>query len=376
MYISKRKLIILIILIIILIFINGMVFGLSLKNKNTNLPKIPASTHQDYGISKISDAAQRAFPAVVHVSSTVKITPTKVFQKFNRKINSLGSGIIMSKDGYILTNGHVVKDFNEVVIELYDKNTYIAKVIGVDKKSDIAILKINTKKTLPYLGFADSSKQKLGNIVIAVGNPFGLGNTVTMGIISAIELSEVGLFDYEDFIQTDAAINPGNSGGALVNLNGELIGINTAIISQNGGFQGVGFAIPSNLAKKISYELIAKGKVERGWIGVAIQELDYITMKKNKLEIPEGVVVVDVVSKSPAWVAGLAAGDVITKINGKNIKDKGHLRNIVADCKINHIIDIEVLRNGEKKLLHVQIEDIPENLNFKNLKQFKIPAKG
>ncbi len=235
----------------------------------------------------------------------------------------------MNKDGYILTNNHVVKDADDIRVRLSDKREFKGKVIGTDPKSDVAVVKIDAHD-LPYLRVADSDKLQVGETVIAVGNPFGLSQTVTSGIVSAIGRSNVGISDYEDFIQTDAAINPGNSGGALINVRGELVGINTAIFSTSGGYQGVGFAIPSNMAKSIMDSLISKGKVVRGWLGVSIQPVTAEIVKQFKLKDEKGALIGDVVEGSPAEKAGLQRGDVITEMNGKEVLDPSSLRNSVA----------------------------------------------
>ena len=224
----------------------------------------------------------------------------------------VGSGVIVSSDGYIITNNHVVDGMDELTVSLPDKRTFKAKVVGTDPKTDVAIIKIDAAN-LPVLEWGDASQLQVGEMVLAVGNPFGLSQTVTMGIISAVGRANVGIVDYEDFIQTDAAINPGNSGGALVNLKGELIGINTAIFSQSGGYMGIGFAVPSNMAKHVMHDLIKHGKVVRGWIGVSIQEVTADLAKEFGAEEPSGALVADVMDDSPASKAKLERGDIITE---------------------------------------------------------------
>src|SRR5256885_16170393 len=247
------------------------------------------------------------------------------------KERSLGSGVIVTKDGYILTNNHVVDGADEIkVARDKDKRQFTAKVIGRDPRTDIAVLKIDAKD-LPFITFADSDKLEVGDVVLALGNPFGIGQTVTMGIVSATGRGGMGIEDYEDFIQTDAAINPGNSGGALVDAEGRLIGLNTAILSRSGGSQGVGFAIPANLARSVMDQLIEKGKVERGFLGVGIQDLTpELARQFNVPDNASGALVGEVTEKSAAAEAGLKSGDVITELNGTPVKDSRNLRLMVG----------------------------------------------
>ena len=225
----------------------------------------------------------------------------------------LGSGVIVTQDGYIITNNHVVEGADELNVSFPDKRTFKAKVIGTDPKTDVAVIKIDASN-LPALPWGDASQLEVGEMVLAVGNPFGLSQTVTMGIISAIGRANVGIVDYEDFIQTDAAINPGNSGGALVNLKGELIGINTAIFSRSGGYMGIGFAIPSTMAKSVMQSLIKHGKVIRGWLGVSIQDVTPDLAKEFGATENTGALVGDVMEDSPASKANLERGDIITAL--------------------------------------------------------------
>ena len=223
------------------------------------------------------------------------------------KEQSLGSGVIVSPDGYIITNNHVVEQADEIRVTLFDKRSFKAKVIGADNKTDVAVVKIDADN-LYAVQWGDSDKLQVGEFVLAIGNPYGLSHTVTMGIISAVGRANVGIADYEDFIQTDAAINPGNSGGPLVNTKGELIGINTAIFSKSGGYQGIGFAVPSNMARLVMNQLIQKGKVTRGWLGVTIQEITPELSQKFGLEAAKGALVGDVAKGSPAEKSGLKEG--------------------------------------------------------------------
>src|SRR5260221_7002220 len=246
------------------------------------------------------------------------------------KEHGVGSGVIVSKDGYILTNNHVVDDADTIQVELNDGRHFTAKVIGRDPKTDVAVVKIDAKD-LPYITIADSDKIEVGDLCLAIGNPFGIGQTVTMGIISATGRANVESADgYEDFIQTDAAINPGNSGGALVDAEGRLIGINTAILSRSGGNQGIGFAVPINMARTVMESLITSGKVVRGYLGVGIQNVTPELADKFDLHGAHGALVGDMMPKGPAEKAGLKRGDVILNFNNKPVADSTHLRLQVA----------------------------------------------
>jgi serine protease Do len=264
----------------------------------------------------------------------------------------MGSGVIVTADGYIVTNSHVVKDADEINVNLSDKRSYKAKVVGADPESDIAVIKIDAKD-LPIATLGDSSKLRVGEIVLAVGNPFGLNRTVTSGIVSATGRTNMGIIDYEDFIQTDAAINPGNSGGPLVNIRAEVIGINTAIASRSGGYQGIGFAIPSSSAKLIVDELIKDGKVRRGLLGVNIQDLNESLAKSFGISSTEGALVSQVVPDSPAEKAGIKAGDIITKFNGEPVTGASHLKNMVGREKPGTATTLTVVR--DKKPFDVKV---------------------
>lgn len=272
--------------------------------------------------------------------------------------HGVGSGVIVTKDGYILTNNHVVDGANEVKVFLTDGREFTAKVIGRDPKSDIAVVKVSADN-LPVVALADSDKVEVGDVVLAVGNPFGVGQTVTKGIVSATDRSGMGIEDYENFIQTDAAINPGNSGGALVDINGRLIGINTAILSRSGGSQGVGFAVPSDTARSVMQSLITDGKVTRGYLGVMIQNVTPALAGEFKLKEAKGALVSEVSPDSPAAKAGFKDGDVVLTYNGKNVTDSQHLRLAVADTKPGQTVPVEVLRNGEKQALKVTLKPVP-----------------
>jgi len=317
------------------------------------------------------DAAEKAKGSVVHIAMgknnafqlRPKLSGINIYKPMQKSCRSLGSGVIVSPDGYILTNNHVVENFpGRIKVELAGNKIYEAKIVGRDPKTDLAVMKVEVEN-LTYLKFGDSDLVRVGDLVLAVGNPFGIGESVTMGIISALGRSNVGIVDYEDFIQTDAAINPGNSGGALINLEGELIGINTAILTRSGGYEGIGFAIPSKMAKRIYEEIKMNGKVERGWIGIAIQDIN------------DAVMVIDVVSGSPADISGIKREDILINVNGKPLRDKGQLRNIVASSGINSPVMFKIFRKGEILEIPVKISKLPEDMNFFDVKSFSFPAR-
>lgn len=278
-----------------------------------------------------------------------------------RRQSGMGSGVIVDKDGYILTNNHVIQEADEIKVKLADKREFKGKVIGTDPKTDIAVIKIDASN-LPVLPIGDSDKQMVGDTVIAIGNPFGLNQTVTSGIISAMGRANVGIADYEDFIQTDAAINPGNSGGALVNVKGELVGINTAIFSTSGGYQGIGFAIPSNMINNIMDTLIKKGKITRGWLGVSIQPATGELAKQFGLKDEKGALVGDVMEDSPADKAGLERGDVIVTYDGKDVEDPSGLRTMVAATAPGKDVPVKVLREGKPVTLKVTIAELTSEI--------------
>jgi serine protease Do len=272
----------------------------------------------------------------------------------------VASGVIITSDGFIITNNHVVKEASEVRVKLHDGREMTAKVIGTDESSDLALIKIDAKN-LPYLKMSDSSKLRLGEFVLAIGNPFGVGETVTMGIVSAKGRSNVGIVDYEDFIQTDAAINPGNSGGALVNIQGELVGINTAILSRSGGGEGIGFAVPSNMVRPIIEQIREHGSVRRGWLGVAIQDLTSALASGLEIQEEHGVVISDVLENGPGAKAGLKDGDVVLKLNGEPLSSASQLRNMVAMLGPGAKAKLTLSRKGETKEIEVKLEQKKEN---------------
>jgi serine protease Do len=277
-------------------------------------------------------------------------------------IHALGSGVIVSGDGYILTNNHVVKGADKLTVILHDKKKYTAKVVGTDPQTDVAVIKISAKG-LPEASLGNSDEVRVGQWVIAVGNPFQLMHTVTAGIISAKGRSSVNLADYEDFIQTDASINPGNSGGALADLDGNVIGINTAILSPSGGGNvGIGFAIPINMAKSVMNELIAKGKVTRGFVGIVLQDVDENLAKALKLKTTEGALVGDVTPGAPGDKAGIKRGDIITKFDGTKIENTEQLRNLVAEREPGTSVNITLIRDGKEMQVTVVLGERPADL--------------
>ena len=278
-----------------------------------------------------------------------------------RKERSLGSGVIVDPKGLIVTNNHVVSKADEIKVFLSDKREFKAKLIGTDAKTDLAVLRIETED-LPTIPWADSDKLEVGEFVLAVGNPFGLNQTVTMGIVSAVGRASMGIAEYEDFIQTDAAINPGNSGGALVNARGELVGINTAIFSQSGGNMGIGFAVPSNMARSILDQLVRSGKVVRGWLGVSIQELSPELASQFGVQDPKGVLVSDVLDESPAKRAGLERGDVIVEFDGKPVENPTQLRNAVAQTMVGKKATVKFIRDKRLRNAEVTIAEQPKTV--------------
>jgi serine protease Do len=325
-----------------------------------------------------SEIASAVSPAVVNISTT------KVFKRdteplfedpffdFFRpfhdlrmpkkwKEQSLGSGVIVSSDGYIITNNHVVEKSDEIKVTLLDKRMFKGRIVGADPKTDIAIVKIDAAN-LPTIPWGDSEKLQVGEFVLAIGNPYGLSHTVTMGIISAVGRANVGIADYEDFIQTDAAINPGNSGGPLVNIRGELIGINTAIFSRTGGYQGIGFAVPTNMVRPLMSQLIQKGKIIRGWLGVTIQEMTPEIAQKFGLEKSRGALVSDVTKGSPAEKAGILRGDIVIEFNRKEVKDVASLRNMVSQSKVGSDVLIKILRSGKEYTVRLVVAELPREV--------------
>jgi serine protease DegQ len=317
-------------------------------------------------VTSLREAAARATPSVVNIFTTketkvARIAPTNdpLFRRFFgnlfgesvQKASSLGSGVIVSTDGYILTANHVVEGADEIELALVDGRKVAARIVGVDPETDLAVLKAD-HKGLPAISFAPADKARVGDVVLAIGNPFGVGQTVTSGIVSALGRSQIGMNTYENFIQTDAAINPGNSGGALVDSNGHLIGINTAIFSRSGGNLGIGFAIPVSVARSIMDSIIATGTVTRGWMGIELQNV------AQELEPParagaHGVRVANVMPSGPAAQAGIRPGDLLTAIEGKPVVDTTSLLNTVAALKPGSQAALTLLR--ERSELKVKV---------------------
>jgi len=324
--------------------------------------------------------AKNVTPSVVNISTERIISEDSVrenpyhwffdddlFERFYNKPHGersqgLGSGVIISEKGYILTNYHVIRDADKLMVKLSDDRELEAEVVGTDDQTDLAVIKI-AGRGLTAAAIGNSDKLKVGEWVVAIGNPFGLSETVTAGIVSAKGRNALGLAEYEDFIQTDAAINPGNSGGALVNISGELIGINTAIETRSGGFQGVGFAIPINMARVIMEQLVESGEVTRGWLGVQIQDIENDQMMERfQLDSRDGVIVTSVYSNNPAAVGGMKTGDVVVDINGQKIRDMQQLRHLVAVVPVGQLIDVTVVRDGKTEKLSIRIGRKPADL--------------
>ncbi len=341
----------------------------------------------DDAVNRLSDAvarvAQRASPCVVSVH-TEKVMAVQPFQYFNPfeeffgdsfgfgpsphgqqpgrkkaprefRQQGLGSGVIVSREGYVLTDYHVVGGMDEIEVTLADERSFPAEIVGGDEPSDVALIRIkDPPKDLPVALLGQSENLRIGEFVVAIGSPFGYSNTVTLGIVSA-KGRQAHLNLFENFIQTDAAINPGNSGGALLNLRGEVVGINAAIASESGGSQGVGFAIPIDMARRIMEDLLAGGKVHRGFLGVHLQDVDDNLREALKLQEKTGALVIKVMEDSPAAKAGLEARDVILEVDGKKVKDTNHLRNAVAQLNPGKSYDFTVLRDGERRIMKVQV---------------------
>jgi len=273
------------------------------------------------------------------------------------KQQRLGSGSIISKDGYILTNNHVVGGADRILVRLHDGQEFEAELIGADPPSDIAVIKIPANELNP-IQMGNSDEMQVGETVIAIGNPFGLTLTVTLGIISAKGRSNVGITDYENFIQTDAAINPGNSGGPLINLEGKLIGVNTAIFSKNGRYQGIGFSVPVNMAQIIMQDLIAEGKVSRGWLGVGIQDVTAELAQAFGVKNTKGSLITKVMPSSPAETAGLIKGDIVIRVNQRKVKNSSQLRNYIAEAGAWADVTLEVIREGKTEIIKVTLDEL------------------
>ncbi len=323
-----------------------------------------------------SDAAKKVMPAVVNIfTTTIVKAPSHPFaedpafrfffgDQFDdnepQQTSSLGSGVIVSKDGYILTNHHVIESADQIEVALSDGRHTKGRVIGSDPDTDLAVIKIDLPSELPSITFGHSEQARVGDIVLAVGNPFGVGETVTMGIISALKRSHLGLNTFENFIQTDAPINPGNSGGALVDTSGNLIGINSAIYSPSGGSLGIGFAIPASTAKKIMEQIIQSGSVTRGWIGVAVQDLTPELAESFKLHNTEGVLISEVVRGGPADRAGVKPGDILTMVDDKPLSDSSVMLDTISALSPGKVVPLKLLRSQNEVVVKVKVGKRPK----------------
>ncbi|NOX15237.1 MAG: Do family serine endopeptidase [Epsilonproteobacteria bacterium] len=380
------------------IVILPILLGATLLLANVNIEMMPNNPQRENATNKntvlsYNNSIKSMQKSVVNISSTKNVTSNvnmqnllnnpflknffgnniPKFQPQSRTAHSLGSGVIISKDGYIVTNDHVVEGADYVTVTIHgNKKIYKAKIIGQDPKTDLAVIKIDAKN-LHVAQFGDSSKLLEGDIVFAIGNPFGVGESVTQGIISALNKSSIGLNQYENFIQTDASINPGNSGGALVDTRGALIGINSAIISRSGGNNGIGFAIPSNMVKSIAINLINNGAIKRGYLGVSITDLK--ANMRGLYKNDSGALILQVEKNSSAAKAGLKRGDLIIQINGKKIKNANELKNKIGDILPNKTIKIKYERNKKIKNTKAILADMGTTKSFGNSKN-KAYIKG
>ena len=341
--------------------------------------------------SSFADLAERLMPSVVNISTTTTVTTNgnpfpgfkfppgspfeDMFKEFGtpqtRKSSALGSGFIISEKGIVITNNHVIQDSEDIVVRVGGDKEYKATIIGQDPLSDIAVLQIVSKEKFIPVKFGDSDKARIGDWVIAIGNPFGLGGTVTAGIISARNRS-IGLSRYEDYIQTDASINSGNSGGPLFDMNGDVVGINTAILGK-GGSIGIGFSIPSNNAQKVVDQLIEFGETKRGWLGVRIQLVTKEIADVEKLDEPRGALVASVAKKSPSDKAGIKAGDIILEFNGTEINEMKELPKIVAQTKVGKIVEVKIWRNKKEIIKKIKLGRLETSEDFKEKKKEVAP---
>jgi serine protease DegQ len=328
--------------------------------------------------ASFAEAARHAVPAVVNVFTKKQVRGARnplmddpVFRHFfgerfdprPQEVSNLGSGVIVSANGYILTNHHVVDGADEIQVALSDGRTLPARVVGSDPETDLAVLKIDSVN-LPAITFGHSDSLRVGDWVLAVGNPFGVGQTVTLGIVSALGRSHLGINTFENFIQTDAAINPGNSGGALVDAAGNLIGINSAIYSRTGGSQGIGFAIPVSLAKQVMEQIIREGSVTRGWVGIEVQDLTPELMESFELKTGEGALIAGVLKNGPADRAGVKPGDVLTAVNGKVVADSSSLLNLIAVLRPGEVARLAVARKNLALEFSVKVARRPPQANL------------
>lgn len=328
---------------------------------------LPSGDDQEAPAGSYRDAARAALPSVVHIYTTQQVRQQRhplfddpIFRHFfgdrpdgeSQRNSGLGSGVIVSQNGYILTNFHVIEAADDIQVSLNDGKTYRARIVGSDPESDLAVLRIDAKD-LPAITFGQVDNLRVGDVVLAIGNPFGVGQTVTMGIVSALGRSHLGINTFENFIQTDAAINPGNSGGALVDAAGNLVGVNTAIYSRTGGNHGIGFAIPASSARSIMEQIIENGSVTRGWIGVEAQEITEELAESFGLPGTEGSLIAGVVRGSPADKAGIRPGDVLLSIDGKPVSDPQVMLDLIAELKPESRAAFRLRR--DKSILELQV---------------------
>jgi serine protease Do len=352
---------------------------LTVSQLNPVLAAEKAKTSVDLSTAIIQVAKQN-IPTVVHIEVTERqevVNPLLPFEsdpffrrffdipkmpkKFKRELKGLGTGMIIDSQGHILTNHHVAGGATKIEVLLSNGQRYPAKLVGTDPKTDLAVIHISAKEPLPHVTFGDSDKVEVGEWVVAIGHPRGLDQTVTQGIVSAKHRQ--GITDpnsYQDFLQTDAAINPGNSGGPLLNLQGEVLGVNAVIVSESGGFEGIGFTIPSNMALHVAKALIAYGKVERGWLGISIQDLTPEVAKSVHVETLKGALIADVIKGGPAEKAGMMKNDVVIAFRGKEIPDSSTLRNEVGSTPIGQGVKVTILRSGKKEDLMVKVGNLEE----------------
>ena len=354
--------------------------GASSAGSPVTITQSATSPAGDLNKAGFADAAKKAMPAVVNIFTAKEVkTPQHpflndpLFRHFfggdlndkgngkgsTRRSSSLGSGVIVGPEGYVLTNYHVIESADEIEVLLSDGRRASAKIVGGDPDTDLAVVKIELK-SLPSIVFGRADAARVGDLVLAIGNPFGVGQTVTMGIVSALGRSQLGINTFENFIQTDAAINPGNSGGALVDAQGNLLGINTAIYSRSGGSMGIGFAIPANMAKSIMEQIIATGSVTRGWIGVEIQEITPELAESFKLPRAQGAIIAGVMRGGPADKAGIKPGDVLLEVEGKAVSDSASMLNVIAQLRPGDKANMKLIRSGKPVELAVAIGKRPK----------------
>jgi len=341
-------------------------------------PAVMAQGPVDGQLRSYADVAEKTMPAVVNISTDKMVDNSAqhpfmedpMFRRFfnmpdddvhnnpERMEHSLGSGIVISSDGYILTNNHVVENASKIHVTFVGEKEYVAEVIGTDPPTDVALIKIPAEN-LPFIQIGESDRLRVGDQVMAIGNPFGVGQTVTLGIVSALGRN-IGLMDYSDLIQTDASINPGNSGGALVNMQGELVGMNAAMMSRSGGSQGIGFAIPTSMAMHIVESLKETGTVQRAYLGVLPQPVDQSMADYYGMDRPRGVLVTQVNKDTPAERAGLKDGDIILSVDGREIRNPSMLRNVISLSEVGQEVDLTIVRDGKEQNVAVKLEKFPD----------------